>query len=394
MEKDSDLALPRIAIVCDQLATSGGAGGAEKVLQVIRETFPEADLYTTVYNPEKMPDHFRGYGIRTSFIQRLPWAKTKYQWYLPLMPAAIEHLDLSGYDIIISSSHSVAKGVIPNPTAMHICYCHSPIRYAWDKYNEYLRTEKIGFAKRAIIPFLANYLRLWDRVSADRVDHFVANSLFVSQRIRKYYGRPSTIIFPPVDLPRFQSSPQEDYYVMAGRLVAYKRADLAIQAFNTSGRVLKIIGDGPERARLESLAGPNVHFLGRLSDRELADTMARAKALIFPQDEDFGIVPLESQACGVPVIAFGHGGVLDTVRGIFPGSRADGPGRYTGVFFETQSVESLAEAVDWFEKHEALFDKRAIREHVQEFSVERFRAKLSAFVAEKYAEHYGRLRGA
>jgi glycosyltransferase involved in cell wall biosynthesis len=381
------LAGKRIAIVHDQLATAGGAGGAERVLHYLLELFPTAKLYTTVYNPDRMPAHYQSLGIRTSFIQKLPFAKTKYQMYLPLMPAAIEHLDMGEFDIIISCNHSVAKGVIPNPDTLHVCLCYSPIRYAWDKYHEYLRHEKIGLFKRMVIPFLISYLRTWDRISSDRVDYFIAISRFVGERIRKYYRRDSQVIYPPVDLERFSipDSKPEDYYVMLGRFVSYKRFDLGIQAFNTLDRKLLIIGDGAERDRLKSLAGPNIQFLGRLADDKLLEVVGKAAGLIFAQDEDYGIVPLEAQAAGVPVIAYGHGGALETIRGVFPGPDPLVQGHnLTGVFFQEQTPESLAAAVRYFEANRKTFDRQKARANAERFSIAQFKREMLEAVEKQY----------
>lgn len=377
----------RIAIVHDQLATAGGAGGAERVLHYLLELFPTAVLHTTVYNPDRMPAHYRQLGIRTSFIQKLPFAKTKYQMYLPLMPAAIEHLNLDEFDLIISCSHSVAKGVVPGPHAYHLCLCYSPIRYAWDKYHEYLRHEKIGALKRMAIPLLISYLRLWDRVSSDRVDQFVAISRYVGSRIRKYYGRDSLVIYPPVDLDRFaiHDAPAEDYYIMLGRFVSYKRFDLAVQAFNGTGRKLVIIGDGAEKERCMAMAGPNIEFLGRLPDGELKGLIGRSAALVFTPDEDYGIVPLEAQACGIPVIAYGHGGALETVRGVFPGAPLTAGHGYSGVFFREQTVESLREAVDYFEANRPTFERKAARRNAEGFSIAKFKGEFLQAVVDGHS---------
>jgi glycosyltransferase involved in cell wall biosynthesis len=377
----------RIAIVHDQLATAGGAGGAERVLAYLLELFPGATLFTTVYNPERMPSHYRTLGIRTSFIQKLPFAKTRYQLYLPLMPAAIEHLDLSGFELIISCNHSVAKGVIPDPDAVHICLCYSPLRYAWDKYHEYLKHEKIGALKMLAIPFLISYLRLWDRISADRVGHFIAISRYVASRIKRYYGRESQVIYPPVDLERFslESASPGDYYVMLGRFVSYKRYDLAIEAFGMLDIKLKIIGGGAESERYKNAAGPNIEFLGRLPDDQLKGVIGRARALIFTPDEDYGIVPLEAQACGVPVIAYGHGGALETVHGVFSGEDLPEGHGYTGVFFRRQEAGDIVEAVRFFESKRHTFDRAKVRRQAEKFSIAKFKSEMLGAVEAQMA---------
>jgi glycosyltransferase involved in cell wall biosynthesis len=351
----------RIALASDALATAGGAGGAENVLVAMKSLFPEAPVYTTVYNPEKMPDCMASWDIRTSFIQDLPAGKTKYQMYLPLMPTAIEQLDFEAYDLVISGHHSVIKGIVTRPDALHLCYCYSPMRYAWDLYHRYLNAAEIKGWQKPIIPWLMNYIRLWDASSANRVDVFVAISHHVQKRITKFYRRESTVIYPPVATERFTPNGQKDdgFYLMVGRMVGYKRHDLAVEAFNQNGRPLVIIGDGPERSKLEPLAAPNIKFLGRQPESVVLDHLQRCRGFIFPGEEDFGIAPVEAMACGRPVIAFGRGGALETVcHGL------------SGVFFQTASAQSLNEAIEAAEGK--VWQSEFIAEQAQKFSEGRF----------------------
>ena len=256
----------KIAIVHDWLATAGGAGGAEKTLEAVLEIFPRAHLYTTVYNPERMPERFRDYNIRTSFIQKLPFAKTHYEFYLPLMPAAVENLNMDEYDVVISFNHSFAKGVITKPSTLHICYCYTPLRYVWDMYRTYLTYEDISKWKKTFIPFVFNYLRAWDVISSFRVNKFIAISEHTARRIEKYYGRHAEIIYPPVDVDKFSlSKDRDDFFLIVSRLVSYKRIDLAIRAFNESGLPLVVIGTGPLLRALKKTAQPNIKFKGTVN---------------------------------------------------------------------------------------------------------------------------------
>lgn len=361
----------KVAIVHDWLTNMGGA---EKVILALHDIFPEAPVFTTVYNLDKLPPEFAHLDIRTSFIQKLPKAKTKYQIYLPLMPLAVEQFDLSEFDVVISSSHACAKGVITRPGTLHICYCYTPMRYAWFLYHEYMRLEQISWLKRILVPPLMNYLRIWDRMAADRVDEFIAISNDVRRRITKYYRRESTLIFPPVDTDYYTPAEKtEDYFLVVSRLVPYKRVDLAVEAFNELGWPLMVIGDGSEKDKLIKMAKPNVRIMGRLSDEETKECYARCRAFIFPGEEDFGITPVEAQASGRPVIAFGRGGTLDTV--------IDGR---TGIFFSEQNAKSLILALQKFERMS--FDSTEIRKHAETFDVKIFKEKISEFVYKKYEE--------
>jgi glycosyltransferase involved in cell wall biosynthesis len=359
----------RTALASDALATAGGAGGAESVLMAIKSLFPEAPVYTTVYNPDKMPECMASWDIRTSFIQNLPAGKTKYQMYLPFMPTAIEQLNFENYDLVISSNHSVIKGIVTRPDALHLCYCHSPIRYAWDLYHRYLGAVEVKGWQKPLIPWLMNYIRLWDAVSANRVDVFVANSHHVRKRIAKFYRREATVIYPPVATDLFTPNGQKDdgFYLMVGRIVGYKRHDLAVEAFNQNGRPLVIIGDGPERAKLEPLAAPNIRFLGRQPEAVVRDHLQRCRAFIFPGEEDFGIAPVEAISCGRPIIAYGRGGALETV--------CDG---LSGIFFQETTAQSLNEALERAEGK--VWQAELIAEQAKRFSYERFLQEFTQIV--------------
>lgn len=371
----------KVAIVHDQLATPGGAGGAERVLALVKSVLPNATVYTTVYNPKRMPPEFQNWGIRTTFIQNLPFAKTKYHWYLPLMPAAIEELDMTSYDVVLSFSHSVAKGVITSPSSVHICYCYSPLRYAWDKYHEYVEYGDVGGLIRYVLPFVMRRVREWDVVASMRVDAFATLSHFVARRIKKFYRRESTVIHPPCRWGDFYiSSRPEDFYLVVSRLVAYKRIDLAIEACNKLGRRLVIIGEGSDRRRLERIAGPSISFLGRLTDPEIANYYARCKAFLFPGEEDYGITPLEAQASGRPVIAYGSGGALETVRGFDASEIQKGDPKHTGLFFREQTAESLMAAIEAFESTQHILNPKVIRDSVSKYSETRFLHQFFTFV--------------
>jgi glycosyltransferase involved in cell wall biosynthesis len=362
--------MPKVAIVHYWLLSMRGG---EKVLEALCELYPDAHIYTHVYDPAALPPSLTSRSIRTTFIQKLPLARRLYQKYLPLMPLALEELDLSGYDLVISCESGPAKGVITRPDALHICYCHTPMRYLWDQY--YLYRRNAGWLTRLLMPLLVHRLRIWDVTSAARVDHFIANSTAVQARIRKFYRRDSVCIAPPCDVDAFAPDAQRgDYYLYVGQLVAYKRVDLAIQAANRLGRPLLIIGEGEERARLEQIAGPTVRFLGKAPFALLKEHYARCRALIFPGEEDFGIVPVEAMASGRPVIAYQRGGALDTV--------VDG---VTGVYFPEQSVESLAAAIGQYERAEAQFDAARIVRHARGFDkqvfLQRMREQIAAWLA-------------
>lgn len=364
----------RVAIVHDWLT---GMRGGEKVLEVLCELFPEADLYTLLHIRGTASETIERMKIYTSFIQRLPFAKTRYRFYLPLMPTAIEKFNLNCYDLIISSSHCVAKGLIPAPESCHISYVLTPMRYVWDLYDDYFA--RAGFFSRRLIPFFANYLRTWDVVSSARVDAFVAISTYVAMRIRKYYRREAQVIHPPVDTEKFRPSgrPPENFYLIVSALVPYKRVDLAVAAFNKLNLPLRIIGTGPEEKRLRKLAKKNVEFLGWQPDEFISEQYANCKALIFPGKEDFGIVPVEAMASGRPVIAYGRGGVTDTVIPLRDGTACQPP---TGVLFESQSVECLCEAVRFFGNNSDKFEPGALRNHAMKFDRKIFKRKIAEYI--------------
>ena len=354
----------KLAIVHDGLATFGGRGGAEWVLTVLKDMFPDAPIYTTIYNPERMPDYFQQFDIRPSFIQKLPFGKTKYKAYLPFMPSAIEQFDLSCYDVVLSCNHAVAKGVITPPDTLHLCYCYTPLRYAWDMYHDYMETSWKGRIARLCIPPLLTYMRMWDSFASNRVDTFIAISHYVAQRIRKYYGREAYVIYPPVDISQFTPSAMVDpYFLVVSRLEPYKRIDLAVQAFNRLGLPLIVIGDGSERTKLMSIAKQNITFLGRQSDDVVREHLARCQALIFPGEEDFGITPVEAQASGRPVIAYRGGGALETVVA-----------EKTGQFFYPKTVDALVETVRQFDTGK--FDSQAIHRHARKFDISVFRQHM------------------
>lgn len=346
--------------------------GGEKVLEALVRLFPDADIYTNVYDPAVVAaSPLAGKEIRTTFIHRLPFAKRLYQKYLPLMPMALEQLDLSAYDLVISTESGPAKGIIVPPEVAHICYCFTPMRYVWDMYHEYLA--HVGWFTRLMMRPLIHYLRLWDRLSADRVDHFLADSAFVVKRINKFYRREAEVLYPPIEIDEFQLSPgHEGFYLCVGALVRYKKADLAVRAFNQLGLPLVVIGDGELFDEIKATAGPNIKVLGRQSRAAILDHYQRCKALVFPGVEDFGIVPLEAMATGKPVLAFGRGGALETV--------IDG---VTGLHFHEQTEAGLISAVRRVENDEVHFEAATIRAHAATFDSVHFNAQLLGFIRER-----------
>jgi glycosyltransferase involved in cell wall biosynthesis len=354
-----------------------GMRGGEKVVQSICNLYHEMDIFTLVYNKDKISDSINSHKINTSFIQKLPFAKSKYQTYLPLMPVAVEQFNLTEYDIVISSESGIAKGVITSPETCHICYVHSPMRYLWNMYFDYMENEKMGRLKRIFIKYYFNYLRLWDFASAARVNYFVCNSNNVRKRILKYYNRDATVIYPPVDVDKFVfNDKKHDFFLILSQLVSYKRVDLAVSAFNELKDELVIIGEGAELDRLKKNANKNIKFLGWQPFEKIIEYYSNAKAFIFPGEEDFGITPVEAQASGTPVIGFGRGGLLETV--------IDGK---TGILFKKQQPGEIVDAVNRLKSGNIQFDSQAIRENALRFTREIFEKKFMQFVEEKYQEY-------
>lgn len=358
-----------------------GMRGGEKVLESLCNIFPEADIYTHVIDKEKISSQILQHTISTTFIAKLPFARQYYQKYLPLMPLALEQLDLRNYDLVISSESGPAKGVLTNAETPHICYCHTPMRYLWDFYQEYL--EQCGFFTKPLFRLFAHKLRLWDVASATRVDHFIANSHNVARRIKKHYRRDCEVIYPPVDLAQLtppngivKQSTNDTPYIILGQLIRYKSVHIAIEAFNNSGRPLVVVGTGEEKETLQSSANSNISFLGKLTTKELAMALQNSRALIFPGEEDFGIVPLEAMAAGKPVIAYGRGGALETVKE-----------NVSGIFFYEQTAKALNQSLDHFETIESSFQPEAIQSWAAQFSKEIFEKKLHSSIM-SFVEQY------
>ena len=361
----------RVAIIQEWMTT---IGGSEKVVKAIAEIFPQADIFALVADKKFVTS--LGLGDRkltTSIIQKLPFGKKKYRSYLPLFPFAVEQFDLRGYDIIISSNHAVSKGVLTNSDQIHITYCHSPIRYAWDLHQQYLEEDGLGFGFKGILArYFLHKIRIWDWLSSRRPDYFLSNSNFIAARIQKIYQRDATTIYPPIEVDEFSLEINKDnYYVTSSRMVPYKKIDLIVEAFaKMPDKKLIVIGDGPDSKKIRSKAANNIEFLGALPFDELVLFLQKAKGFVFAAIEDFGMLPVEAQACGTPVIAFGKGGSLETVK--------DGQ---TGVLYFEQSIPSLMEAVDRFEAMS--FDPVLIRNHAENFSKEAFKKKMFSFIKEK-----------
>ena len=365
----------KTCLVHDWLTT---LAGAEKVLEALYELYP-SPIYTLVADKRALKGSpFEEAELHTSFIQRLPQAKKRYRTYLPFFPLAVEQFDLSDYELIISVSTCVAKGVLRGANQLHICYCCTPVRYGWDLYHQYIKEGGLSRGiKGALAKAILHYIRMWDVASAQRVDHFVTLSEYVQKRIKKTYGRDSTVIYPPVDVDRFEVHPdKEDFYLTASRLVPYKRVDLIVEAFShMPERRLVVIGDGPELEKVKKKATKNVELLGYQPEEVLKDYMKRARGFLFAACEDFGIVVVEAQACGTPVIAYGVGGARETV--------VDGK---TGIFFDKQSTESIIRAVKRFEAISDGFDPLEIRRNAERFGKDRFKEEFSAFVKTKLSE--------
>jgi len=377
---------PTYALVHEWL-TPKATGGSELVVQEILKHI-HADLYALIdFESNNPKSYLYNRSIRTTFLQKFPFARNGVQKYLPLLPLAIEQLDLRQYDIILSSSHLVAKGVLASPYQLHICYCYTPMRYAWDLTFDYLEHSSIGQNKisRSSTGVLARYflhqLRQWDVVSSNRVDHFIAISRHTAHRIWRCYRRTADVIYPPVEVSRFSLQPRKDeFYLTVSRLVSYKKVDLIVKAFNQLGIPLVVIGGGPEQQRLQELAAPNVQIMGWQPNAVVEDYMGRAKAFIFAACEDFGIAPVEAQACGTPVIAYGNGGALETVVDI-----RRHPAKGTGLFFPTQTTEALIEAVEQFESHYARFSPEAIRMNAERFDSHIFTEQYLSFIEKAHS---------
>jgi glycosyltransferase involved in cell wall biosynthesis len=369
----------RVAIVFEWFQRFGGV---ERVVAEMREAFPSADLFALVHDPESLVGTpLEGAPVRTSFIQLLPWAKERYRFYLPLMPIAVEQLDLRPYDIVLSSSHTVAKGVLTRADQLHVSYIHTPVRYAWDLYFDYLAESGMDRGiKSWTARLVLHYLRFWDVCASNRVDTYLANSSYIAQRIDKRYRRPARVIYPPVDVECYRPDlPRKQFFIAVSRFVPYKRIDLIIEAFASMRQELVVIGDGPDRAKLERIAGPNVKLLGYQPDEVVAKYLQQAKAFILAADEDFGIAAVEAQAAGCPIIAYGKGGALETVVG-WPDPEG------TGVFFDDQTPEALEAAVRLFEDRRAEFKPEACRRNAERFGRERFRQEFKATVEELWGK--------
>lgn len=361
---------PKIAIVTDWMTNYGGA---ESVISAFHDLFPDAPIYTTLYKPEKMRELGQLENIKTSYLNKIPGLK--HQWMLGFMPTAIEMMDLDEFDIVLSSCHSVSKGVITKPSTLHISYCHTPMRYAWESWDFESRLQKFPKLLHSTIRRQMKKIKRWDAAAAQRVDQYIANSTYIASKIKEHYKRKADVIYPPVRAQNFQPVPipTANYYFSAGRLIPYKKFDLLVKTFNELGLPLKIAGTGPELEKLKAMAKPNVEILGYVEDEALRELYANCKGFLFPQMEDAGIVPLEAMASGRPVIAYNKGGSLDTM--------IEGK---TGVFFEEQAVESLKKAIQKFET--LSFDSSFIQAHAEQYDIERFKEKILKYVEEKWEE--------
>ncbi|MBF0215739.1 MAG: glycosyltransferase [Candidatus Omnitrophica bacterium] len=381
----------KIAIVHDWLT---GMRGGEKCLEALLELYPGSTIYTLVHKKGSVAADMEKMDIRTSLLMRIPGIERNYRSFLPFFPWAIESFDLSAYDLVISSSHCAAKGARKKEGALHICYCHTPIRYAWKFFDEYFSRENV--LKKQLIKWIVSWMKKWDLKTNEGVDHFIANSNAVKDRIKEYYGRDAAVIYPPVSEPHPQNTmvhgpwsmvPEgSTYYLVVSALVPYKRVDLAVEVFNKNKKELVIVGTGTEYEKLKKKAGGNIHFAGWVNDAELEDYYAGCKALIFPGEEDFGIVPLEAQMRYKPVIAYARGGVLETVipMGSVQGGNGTSP---TGVFFDRDTPESLEEAIALFEKNVSAFDPEGLRNNALSFGRERFKREMREYIEAKWEEH-------
>jgi glycosyltransferase involved in cell wall biosynthesis len=374
-----DLEKARIAVVHEWPVRYAGS---EQVAAAMLKVFPQADLYAVAHDPEGLHGTpLERVPVQTTFIQSLPKARERYQIYLPFMPLAVEQLDLRSYDLVLSSHHAVAKGVLTRADQLHVSYVHTPMRYAWDLYLDYLAGSNMTRgAKSWLARVILHYIRTWDVATANRVDAYLANSFYIARRIYKVYRRPARVIYPPVNIERYQQSlPRDDFFLAVSRFVPYKRMSMIVEAFTRIGQPLVVIGEGQEFVKAQSVAGPNVKLLGYQPEEVVADHLQRAKAFVFAADEDFGIVPVEAQAAGCPVIAYGKGGALETVIG-WPNPEA------TGVFFHEQIPEALEAAVKVFENHEDDFKSTTCRRNANRFGQERFYREFQATIEELWSK--------
>ena len=363
----------KVALIHDHLAQMGGA---EKILQVFTEMFPQAPVFTLLYDKDNVKKNFPNIHLEPSIIQKLPGGVKHYKWYMPFMPMAVEFYDLRNYDLVLSSTASFAKGVITSPETLHICYCHTPTRYLWSDTHQYINELPYNKYFKKIISLVLNYIRIWDKLAADRVDKFLTNSKTSGKRIKKYYRRESNIIYPNIEEEKFYISKiKEDYFLVGCRLVPYKRIDIVIKAFLRLGLNLKIFGDGPDMERLKTIAGKakNIEFLGRVSDEKRSKLYSKCQAYINPQKEDFGITIVEAMASGRPVIALGHGGATETIQE-----------NKSGIFFEHETSNDVHDAILRFKKRESEWDSNEIREQVLKFSKENFKKQINNFIQEEY----------
>jgi glycosyltransferase involved in cell wall biosynthesis len=364
----------KVAVVHEWLASYAGS---ERVVEQILHLYPQADLFSLVdFLTQEQRGFIQHKSVQTSFIQKLPFAQKHFRQYLPLMPIAVEQFDLEGYDLIISSNHAIAKGILTRADQLHVCYMHTPIRYAWDLQQQYLQGSGLNRGLKAIpTALILHYLRLWDVISAQRVDHFIANSHHVARRIQKTYGRPAQVIYPPVAVDKFSPrSPRQEFYLTVSRFVPYKQVALIVESFTRLGLPLVVIGDGSDWAKVQALAGPNVKLLGYQPDSVVKAHLESCKAFIFAAEEDFGITVVEAQAAGAPVIGYGRGGTVETV---LP--------EQTGLLFPEQTVISLMNAVKQFELENPCWSSEKIHQHAQQFSQQRFHAELSAHIAQLWS---------
>lgn len=358
--------------------------GGERVVEAIADLFPQAEIFAVVANPNAISTRLQTRGIHTSFLQKIPGSIRWHRYFVPLYPFVLEQFDFSDYDLVISSESGPAKGVITGTNTLHICYCHTPMRYLWDAYHAYRSSSGFGWLTKPFFSLAAHYLRLWDTASASRVDHFVANSETVAARIRKHYRRDATVIFPPVSTRKCKlGNSVGEHYLVVSYLADYKRVDLAIEACNRLKRKLRIIGEGEQLRHLRSIAGSTIEFLGAVSDDQVRQELSQCRALLFPGEEDFGIVPVEAMASGRPVIAFAKGGATETIVGA---SSRNSPECSTGIFFHQQTPEALIEAIRKFESVDKRFVPTFVRSHAEKFDLERFNFEFGSYIDARLTE--------